>query len=132
MSAGHDTGPLGYVVDDDDAVRDSLRLLFKSVGMPVRAFADAESFLAGLDPDRPGCLICDVRMPGTGGLELQARMEATGLATPIIFITGHGDVPMAVDAMRKGAVDFIQKPFDDDELLDRVRQALSGDTDNPA
>ncbi|MES1943615.1 response regulator [Salinisphaera sp. PC39] len=129
--SGGETGPLVYVVDDDDAVRDSLRLLFKSVDMPVRIFADAESFLAGLDRGRPGCLVCDVRMPGTGGLELQARMEADGLTTPIIFITGHGDVPMAVDAMRKGAVDFLQKPFDDDDLLDRVRQALSGDTDHP-
>lgn len=118
------TDPVVYVVDDDEAIRDSLRLLFKSVGLPVKTYADAQSFLADPQPPRPACLVCDVRMPGMSGPRLQERMEADNRRTPIIFITGHADVPLAVDAMRRGAVDFLQKPFHDKDLLNRVRQAL--------
>lgn len=122
------TEPTVYVVDDDEAVRDSLALLLKSAGLPVKAYADARAFLADPDTRRPGCLICDVRMPGISGPELQARMEAENRATPIIFISGHGDVSTAVDVVRKGAVDFLQKPFHDEELLERIRQALGQET----
>lgn len=118
-------GAVVYIVDDEEAVRDSLSMLLRSVGLTTRSYGDAESFLADHDPTRPSCLICDVRMPGTSGFELQTRMESENRTTPIIFITGHGDVPMAVDAMRRGAVDFIQKPFNDEELLERIHQALN-------
>jgi two-component system response regulator FixJ len=116
-----------HIVDDDDAVRDSLGMLFKSVGLNARLYASAESFLAGYDATAPGCLISDVRMPDLSGLDLQARLNSAGADIPVIFITGHGDVPMAVAAMKAGAVDFLQKPFRDQELLDRVQKALKID-----
>lgn len=122
----HDTA-IVYVVDDDDAVRDSLRLLLKSVGFASRTYASASEFLESYDPDAPSCLIADIRMPGLSGLELQEVLNASEAAMPIIFITGHGDVPMAVKAMKAGAMDFIQKPFRDQELLDRVYKALQED-----
>ena len=122
--------PCVFVVDDDDAVRSSLRLLLKSVGQPAEAFGSAQAFLDAFDPDRPGCLVLDIRMPGMSGLELQQKLNAMHAITPIVFITGHGDVPMAVEAMQNGAVDFIQKPFRDQDLLDRINQALEKDKAN--
>lgn len=116
-----------YVVDDDDAMRDSLVWLLDSQGFAVRAFASAERFLEALDDDVRGCLVLDVRMPGMSGLELFERMSARGVALPVIFVTGHGDVPMAVSAVKKGAVDFIEKPFNDQEMLRLVRQCLEAE-----
>ena len=98
-----------------------------SVNLSHEIFASADEFLEKIGDQRPGCLVLDIRMPGLGGLELQEELIKRGNTLPIIFITGHGDVPMAVDAMQKGAVDFIQKPFDDQELLDRIREALATD-----
>lgn len=116
--------PTVFVVDDDEAVRDSLSLLIRSVGLEVESYESAAAFLEDLDSERPGCLVLDVRMPGMSGLELQDRLLQQGTALPVIFITGHGDVPMAVRAMRAGAVDFIEKPFNDQDLLDRIQLAL--------
>jgi two-component system, LuxR family, response regulator FixJ len=121
-----------FVVDDDDAVRTSLRLLLKSVGLPVETFGSAQEFLDAFDADRAGCLVLDIRMPGMSGLELQQKLNEIHAITPIVFITGHGDVPMAVEAMQHGAVDFIQKPFRDQDLIDRINQALERDKDNRA
>ncbi len=121
-----------FVVDDDDAVRTSLRLLLKSVGLPVETFASAQEFLDAFDAERAGCLVLDIRMPGMSGLELQQRLNEIHAIVPIVFITGHGDVPMAVEAMQHGAVDFIQKPFRDQDLIDRINQALEKDRDNRA
>jgi two-component system response regulator FixJ len=122
--------PTVIVVDDDDAVRTSLRLLLKSVGLPVETHGSAHEFLAAFDADRPGCLVLDIRMPGMSGLELQAKLDEEHAIVPIVFITGHGDVPMAVEAMQHGAVDFIQKPFRDQDLIDRINQALDKDKAN--
>ena len=119
-----------FVVDDDDAVRASLRLLLKSVGLPVETYASAQEFLGGYDPDRAGALVLDIRMPGMSGLELQQKLNEIHAIVPIVFITGHGDVPMAVEAMQHGAVDFIQKPFRDQDLIDRINQALEKDREN--
>jgi FixJ family two-component response regulator len=116
-----------FVVDDDEAVRTSLRLLLKSVGLPVETFASAQEFLDQFDPDRAGCLVLDIRMPGMSGLELQQHLNDRHSIMPIVFITGHGDVPMAVEAMQAGAVDFIQKPFRDQDLIDRINRALEKD-----
>jgi two-component system, LuxR family, response regulator FixJ len=116
-----------FVVDDDDAVRSSLRLLLKSVGLSATVFASAQEFLTRYTPDQPGCLLLDVRMPGMSGLELQDYLNVHGATIPVIFITGHGDVPMAVEAMQHGAFDFLQKPFRDQDLLDRVQRALEKD-----
>jgi len=122
--------PTVFVVDDDDAVRTSLRLLLKSVGLPVETVASAQEFLDAVDGDRPGCLVLDIRMPNMSGLELQQRLNESHRIIPIIFITGHGDVPMAVEAMQHGAVDFIQKPFRDQDLIDRINQGLEKDHRN--
>lgn len=116
---------LVYVVDDDQGVRESLGLLLDSVGIENRTFESAADFLAGFDEHRVSCLIADIRMPGMSGLELQAELNSRHIAIPIIFITGHGDVPMAVGAMKAGAMDFLPKPFRDQELLDRVNSALA-------
>ena len=116
-----------FVVDDDEAVRTSLRLLLKSVGLPVETYAAAQEFLDQFDPDRAGCLVLDIRMPGISGLELQQHLNDQHSIMPIVFITGHGDVPMAVEAMQAGAVDFIQKPFRDQDLIDRINRALEKD-----
>ena len=122
--------PTVFLVDDDEAVRDSLGLLMKSVDLTSRSFASAGDFLAEYDPDSPGCLILDIRMPGMSGMELQQKLIDMRAKLPIIFITGHGDIPMAVEAMQRGAVDFIPKPFRDDELLDRINKALENDRKN--
>lgn len=119
--------PVVFIVDDDDAVRTALRLLMRSAGLQARGFASADEFLAGYDTQQPGCLVLDVRMPGMSGLELQQELNKRGATIPVIFITGHGDVPMAVEAMQHGAADFLQKPFGDQDLLDRVRKALASD-----
>ncbi len=119
--------PLIYVVDDDAAVRDSLTLLLRAVGLTGQAFSSAAEFLQNYDPEQHGCLVADIRMPGMSGLDLQDELNRLGAHIPLIFITGHGDVPMAVDAMKSGALDFIEKPFRDQDLLDRVNQAVSWD-----
>lgn len=116
-----------YVVDDDEAVRDSLKLLLESVGLPCQTYASASDFLEQHDPDQHSCLVADIRMPGISGLDLQDELNRRASTIPILFITGHGDVPMAVDAMKSGALDFIQKPFRDQDLLDRIHQALESD-----
>ncbi|NNE42790.1 MAG: response regulator transcription factor [Gemmatimonadetes bacterium] len=116
--------PTVYIVDDDDAIRESLDLLIRSAGLKTASFPTAQQFLDGHDPERPGCVVLDLRMPGINGLELQERMVADKSCLSIIFVTGHGDVPAAVSALRSGAIDFIQKPFDDQELLDRIQEAL--------
>ena len=119
-----------FVVDDDEAVRRAVELLLESVGLSSQTYASAESFLEGYDPGRPGCLVLDVRMPGTSGLALQELLIAKGLDIPIIFITGHGDVTTAVRAMKARAFDFIEKPFNDQDLLDRIHEAILQDARN--
>lgn len=115
-----------WVIDDDDAVRDSLGFLLTTEGMSVETFASAEEFLAVLPVDGWGCVVTDVRMPGMSGIDLLDRLAASERANvPVIVITGHGDIPLAVEAMKKGAVDFIEKPCDDDRLLAAVRAALA-------
>lgn len=119
-----------FLVDDDEAVRDSLGLLMKSVALHSQSFASADEFLANYDPDCPGCLVLDIRMPGMSGMELQQKLIEMRAILPIIFITGHGDIPMAVEAMQRGAIDFIPKPFRDHELLNRINKALDDDQKN--
>jgi two-component system, LuxR family, response regulator FixJ len=116
-----------FLVDDEQAVRDSLRWLLESVGLSVRSYATATDFLHDYDAAQPGCLVLDVRMPGMSGLDLQEELARRGAALPTIVITAYAEVPMAVRAVKAGAVDFIQKPFSDQLLLDRVRQALEID-----
>ena len=118
-----DAGPLVYVVDDDEAFRDSLRWLLGSAGYQVAMYATAEHFLGTCDPAAAACAVVDVRMPGISGLELQEELLRRGRALPIIFVTAHGDVPTAVSALKKGAVDFIEKPFHDADFLARIADA---------
>lgn len=113
-----------YVVDDDEAVRDSLQWMLEGQGYRVRGFDSAESFLARVDPAEVACLICDIRMEGMTGLELQNKLLEGGVPLPMAFITGHGDVPMAVESMKKGAMDFIQKPFAETQLVPLVERML--------
>ncbi|MBS0377747.1 MAG: response regulator transcription factor [Proteobacteria bacterium] len=122
--------PVVFIVDDDHAVRNSLLLLAKSVGLAATAFGSAQQFLDHYDALQPGCLLLDVRMPGMSGIELQQQLNMRGAMIPVIFITGHGDVPMAVEAMQHGAFDFLQKPFRDQDLLERIRRALEKDSAN--
>src|SRR5499426_10549 len=116
-----------FVVDDDAPLRESLKNLLRSVGLRVEAFASAQEFLRSPRPDVPGCLVLDVRLPGLSGLDLQQRMAEGDRDMPIIFITGHGDIPMTVQAMKAGAVEFLTKPFRDQDLLDAIQQALERD-----
>lgn len=116
-----------FVVDDDDAMRESLTWLIESVGLKVETYASADDFLKSYYPGRPGCVLLDVRMPGMSGLELQGHLQQQQVTVPVIMITGHGDVPMAVRAMKAGAIDFIEKPFNDEQLLESIRNALSID-----
>ncbi|MGE5504574.1 MAG: response regulator transcription factor [Actinomycetota bacterium] len=116
--------PIVHVVDDDEAVRDSIRLLLYSVGLKVEPYASAADFLARADLARPGCVVADVRMPGMSGLDLQKVLAARNVPLPVIILTGHGDIPMAVGALRAGASDFIEKPYDDQHLIDSVHRAL--------
>lgn len=116
-----------FLIDDDQAVRDAVGLLLRSGGLVVATFPDAASFLAAGVLNQPGCLVLDVRMPGMSGLDLQKQLNAQGCRLPILFMTGHGDVPMAIRAMKAGAFDFIEKPFQGEVLLERVRAALALD-----
>ncbi|MBN1341349.1 MAG: response regulator transcription factor [Phycisphaerae bacterium] len=118
-----------YVIDDDTAVLKGLRLLIKSVGLEVVTFESAEEFLGSHDPSWRGCLVLDVRMRGMSGPQLQDELTARGCPLPIVFISGHGDIPMAVRAMKDGAVDFIEKPFRDQVLLDCIQEALRKDAE---
>lgn len=127
MNAHNSKQPTVFIVDDDAAIRFAMAALMDSVNMQHEIFESADEFLEKVAEQRPGCLVLDIRMPGLGGLELQEELIKRGNTVPIIFITGHGDVPMAVDAMQKGAVDFIQKPFRDQDLLDRIREAIATD-----
>lgn len=121
------TEPTVFIVEDDDAMRDALQVLVRSVGMRTYAYAAAEEFLARFVSEQAGCLLLDVRMPGIDGLELQRQLAAREVNIPIIFLTGHGDVPMAVQAMQQGAVDFITKPFREQALLDSIKRAVERD-----
>ncbi len=116
-----------YVVEDDEAVRDSLELLLKSDGKPVQTFESATSFLKEYSDKMAGCIVLDIHMPGMDGMELQKKLNDKHSILPIIFVTGHGDVPMAVDAMKEGAVDFIQKPYREEALLEKIEAALAQD-----
>lgn len=122
--------PIVYVIDDDDGMRRALSLLLSTVGYKTLVFASPSDFLAHFGPDTHGCLVLDIRMPGMSGLELQQHLNRTGSMLPVIFITGHGDVPMAVQAMKEGAFEFIQKPFRDQDLLDRINHALQQDAES--
>ncbi|HTX34022.1 MAG TPA: response regulator transcription factor [Bryobacteraceae bacterium] len=120
-------GPVVVVVDDDVSVREALRNLLRSVGLQVKTFDTARQFLADGRPEAPGCLILDVRLPGLSGLDLQRELANAQIDIPIIFITGHGDIPMSVRAMKAGAVEFLTKPFRDQDLLDAVQEAIARD-----
>ncbi len=123
----NDTQQTVYVVEDDEAVRDSLELLLKSDGKPVRTYDNANAFLKDYSEKMAGCIVLDIRMPGMDGMELQKKLNEKHSILPIIFVTGHGDVPMAVDAMKEGAVDFIQKPYREEALLQKIEAALEQD-----
>jgi RNA polymerase sigma factor (sigma-70 family) len=116
-----------FIVDDDPSHRDSLQFLLESVGLEVRSFSSARDFLDNADPETPGCLLLDVRMPGMSGLDLQNELANAKFSLPIIFITGHGTVPMSVRAIKAGAVDFLQKPFDEQDLFKVIHQAIEQD-----
>ncbi|MCH8498569.1 MAG: response regulator transcription factor [Marinobacter sp.] len=116
-----------YVVEDDEAVRDSLELLLKSAQHPVKSYSTANAFLDDYSDAMAGCMVLDIRMPGMDGMELQKRLNDRNSLLPIIFVTGHGDVPMAVEAMKEGAVDFIQKPYHEEALLEKIAAALATD-----
>lgn len=118
-----------YIIDDDEAIRDALEWLFKTRGVACRAWPSGEAFLAAWQPDWRGCIVLDIRMQGMSGLECFDTLLARGCELPVIFITGHGDVPMAVSALKKGAFHFIEKPFNDHDLVDLVEKALAVDRD---
>ena len=122
-----DSEPIVFVVDDDSSVRKALQRLVQSVGMKVETFAGAREFLARLPYAGPACLVLDIRMPGLSGLDLQEELAQAGVSLPIVFITGHGTIPMSVRAMKAGAIDFLEKPFEDQALLDLIQQALAQD-----
>ncbi len=116
-----------FVVDDDSSVREAIKSLIRSVGLRVEAFETAQEFLRSKRPDAPGCVVLDVRLPGLSGLDLQRELAKHGISIPVIFITGHGDIPMSVRAMKAGALEFLTKPFRDQDLLDAIQQALERD-----
>ncbi len=122
-----DDSPTVFVIDDDPLIRDGVRSLFGSVGLRVLAFGSARDFLRSTRPDAPACLVLDVRLPDLSGLDLQRELRESGIHIPIIFITGHGDIPMSVEAMKAGAVEFLTKPFRGQELLDAVQGAIARD-----
>jgi FixJ family two-component response regulator len=124
MPAG---APIVFIVDDDADVRASIQDLLESVGLRSQSFGTAEEFLRSERPDAPSCLVLDVRLPGVSGLDFQGRLADAGIQIPIIFVTGHGDIPMTVKAMKSGAVEFLTKPFQDRDLLGAIRQALDRD-----
>src|ERR1700687_5835299 len=121
------SSPTVFVIDDDDLVRASIQGLLKSVGLRSEAFGAAQEFLRSKRPDGPSCLVLDVRLPGVNGLDFQRELADAGIRIPIIFITGHGDIPMTVRAMKSGAVEFLTKPFRHQDLLDAIHQALARD-----
>ncbi len=122
------TTPIVHVVDDEAEVCSAVALLLRSVGLPSRTYPSAQAFLQGYSPGAPGCIVLDVRLPGMSGLELQERLQQAGITLPVIVMTGHGDIQMAVRAMRAGALDFIEKPFNDQTLLDRVHEGVARST----
>lgn len=121
--------PTVFVVDDDEAVRGGLQQLLQTIGLNVQTYASADEFLASYRPGQAGCLVLDIRMPGMGGLDLQEQLARQGIQLPIIFLTGHGDVPAAVRALKGGAMDFLEKPFNSQVLLDLIQQAIRRDAD---
>jgi FixJ family two-component response regulator len=122
--------PMVFAIDDDASMREALSRLFRSIGMQAQIFASAQEFLKFERPDAPACLVLDVRLPGLSGLDLQRELAAADCGIPIIFITGHGDIPMSVQAMKAGAVEFLTKPFRDQALLDAIHQAIQRDCAN--
>src|ERR671918_50651 len=122
-----DEQPVVFVIDDDPSIREALAGLLRSVGLEVLAFGSTQEFLQSERPDRPGCLVLDVRLPGRSGLDFQRELAQTGIDLPIVFITGHGDIPMSVRAMKAGAIEFLTKPFHDQELLDSVQLGIERD-----
>jgi FixJ family two-component response regulator len=126
-NVGADDKPVVLVIDDDMAMRESLSSLFKSVGLQVEVFGSAPEFLRSSLPNAPSCLVLDIRLPGTSGLDFQIELAKSGIHIPIIFMTGHGDIPMSVQAMKAGAVDFLTKPFRHQEMLHAATQALAAD-----
>lgn len=124
-----DTSPVIHVVEDDVSLRDALESLFHSVDLRTRAYGSVTDFIQDHDARRPGCLVLDVRLPGTGGLEFQDQMEAQGIRLPVVLMTGHGDIPMSVRGMKAGAVDFLAKPFRDQDMLDAVAAAIEKDAE---
>ena len=122
--------PIVFAVDDDPCMREALSRLFRSIGMRAQIFASAQEFLTFKRPDAPACLVLDVRLPGLSGLDLQRELAAADCTIPIIFITGHGDIPMSVEAMKAGAVEFLTKPFRDQALLDAIHRAIRQDIAN--
>jgi FixJ family two-component response regulator len=125
-----DRAPVVYVVDDDPGVREALDSLIRSVGFAARTFASAHDFLQAELTDAPGCVVLDVRLPGLSGLDLQREMARGDIRLPIIFVTGHGDIPMTVRAMKAGAAEFLTKPFRDQDLLDAIQQAIARDSES--
>lgn len=119
--------PVVMVVDDDSGVRNAMRSLLKSVGLNSTLYSSAQEFLGAYDPQQPGCLLLDIRMPGMSGMDLQQELNLRGAVVPVIFMSGHADIPMAVEAMQHGAFDFLQKPFRDQDLLDRIQRAIAKD-----
>jgi|SRR5580700_2651468 FixJ family two-component response regulator len=122
--------PTVFVIDDDASVRDAIHGMLKSVGLRSETFASAQEFLGSKHPDGPSCLVLDVRLPGVSGLDFQRELAEAGTSIPVIFITGHGDIPMTVRAMKSGAIEFLTKPFRDQDLLDAIHQALDRDRTN--
>jgi FixJ family two-component response regulator len=122
-----DPDPIVFVVDDDPSIREALTSLIRSVGLGIETFGSAREFLTRQPPDAPGCLVLDVRLPGLSGLDLQHELAAAQINIPIIFITGYGDIPMTVQAMKAGAAEFLTKPFRDQDLLDAIQQAIDRD-----
>jgi FixJ family two-component response regulator len=116
--------PVIYIVDDDNGMRTSLAWLLESVGVKSEGFANATDFLRAFDPDVPACLVLDVRMPETGGFDVQTELNRRGATLPIIFVSGHGDIPMSVRALQNGAIDFVEKPYNSQQMLDRVQRAM--------
>ena len=125
-----DLAPCVHIIEDDDAVRDSLQMMLESIGRQTKAFSNADSFLSSYHQEMAGCIVLDIRMPGMNGMELQRKLNEMNSILPIIFVTGHGDVPMAVEAMQQGAVDFVQKPYREQELLDKINTAMQLDEEN--
>ena len=121
------TDPTVFVIDDDKAIRSAIKNLLESVGIPVEVFSSTGDFLRAAHRDKPGCLVLDVRLPGASGLDFQRELAKANLEIPVIFITGHGDIPMSVQAMKAGAVDFLTKPFRDQDLLDAIQKAIGRD-----